>query len=152
MLNVQPPLSYCNSTGGCSTPCQSANDCASCGGSASSCLNASPRFVVNDLNSGVVPRTNRPTPARSSVYNLQPGQSLTLYFTADDGENILRIFHNVSSQPLQDHHACSDPAWFSFDAHDSDCSDRLLCCQRLHLRRSLFSASDSDRHLQPDGF
>eukprot|EP01114_Cavostelium_apophysatum_P015154 TRINITY_DN4071_c0_g2_i2.p1 TRINITY_DN4071_c0_g2~~TRINITY_DN4071_c0_g2_i2.p1 ORF type:complete len:939 (+),score=163.11 TRINITY_DN4071_c0_g2_i2:201-2819(+) len=84
MLDVQLPKSYCNTTGGCAAPCLTSNDCAQCGSAQSACVNALPRFVVNDLSSGLTPRTNRPTPARGAVFTMLPGQSLTLNYTADD--------------------------------------------------------------------
>eukprot|EP01114_Cavostelium_apophysatum_P015839 TRINITY_DN43_c0_g1_i5.p1 TRINITY_DN43_c0_g1~~TRINITY_DN43_c0_g1_i5.p1 ORF type:complete len:609 (-),score=107.43 TRINITY_DN43_c0_g1_i5:855-2585(-) len=84
MLEVKPPVSYCNTTGGCSAPCQSSADCAQCGNAQSACINAQPRFVVDDLSSSAVPRTNRPTKARGAVVTMSPGDSLTLYYTADD--------------------------------------------------------------------
>jgi len=83
MLNVQPVQTYCNGLciGSPNPQCVSDADCVTCN---TTCVQALPRLITNDINSGLSPRTNLPTPLNGQTFNRNVGQQVVVNYVADD--------------------------------------------------------------------
>jgi len=84
LLDVQPRATFCN--GLCSgTPnpvCVDDADCVTCN---TTCIDASPRLITNDLSAGSPnPRTNLPSPQNHQTFNRNVGQQVVVNYVADD--------------------------------------------------------------------
>lgn len=83
ILNVQPKQTYCNGLciGTPNPKCVSDADCATCN---TTCVEALPRLITNDISSGVNPSTNLPSPTNLQTFNRNVGQQVVVNFVADD--------------------------------------------------------------------
>jgi len=83
LLDVEDRLSFCN--GACSgtvnPACVSDVDCATCN---TTCVDARPRLITNDVSSGNLPNTNLPSPTNQQTFNRNVGQTVVINYVADD--------------------------------------------------------------------
>jgi len=83
MLNVQPVQTYCNGLciGAPNPICVSDADCITCN---TTCVQALPRLISNDISSGLSPSTNLPSPVNGETFNRNVGQTVVVNYVADD--------------------------------------------------------------------
>jgi len=87
LLDVQVRATFCNGlcVGSPNPACVSDADCATCN---TTCIDARPRLIVNDVNSGEPnPNTNLPSPKNQQTFNRNVGQQVVVNYVADD-ENL----------------------------------------------------------------
>jgi len=84
LLDVQDRATFCNGQcfGTVNPACATDADCATCN---TTCVDARPRMIVNDVNNGdPTPNTNLPSPQNQQTFNRNVGQQVVVNFVADD--------------------------------------------------------------------
>lgn len=82
LLDVQNRATFCNGNciGSPNPACVNDADCATCN---TTCVDARPRLIVNDL-SEPFPNTNLPSPDNQETFNRNVGQQVVINYVADD--------------------------------------------------------------------
>jgi len=84
LLDVEDRATFCNGNcfGVVNPVCANDADCVTCN---TTCIDASPRLITNDLSAGSPnPRTNLPSPLNHQTFNRNVGQQVVVNYVADD--------------------------------------------------------------------